>query len=47
MFVANGQGLIAVIKPSNNAVIQGMELLSSRFVRKSIRRFWLKNVKRE
>jgi len=36
MFVANGHGLIAVIKPSNKAVTHGMELLSRRFVRKSI-----------
>jgi len=37
MLVARGHGLIAVIKPSNKAVSQGMELLSRRFVRKSIR----------
>ena len=36
MFVASGQGLIAVIKPSNNAVSHGIVLFSSKFVRNSI-----------
>jgi hypothetical protein len=36
MFVASGHGLIAVIRPSNKAVSHGMELLSRRFVKKSI-----------
>ena len=36
MFVARGHGLIAVIKPSKKAVTHGIELLSRRFVRKSI-----------
>jgi hypothetical protein len=36
MFVTNGHGLIAVIRPSKKAVTHGKELLSRRFVRKSI-----------
>jgi len=36
IFVASGQGLIAVIKPSSNAVNHGIVLLSRRLVRNSI-----------
>ena len=39
ILVARGQGLIAVIKPSSNAVSHGIVLLSNRFVRNSIQLF--------
>ena len=36
IFVARGHGLMAVIKPSNNAVSHGIVLLSNKFVRNSM-----------